>query len=964
MANSKKPMNRISGLDFGSSEVNRIGNRFEKTPLAEQELKATYDRAKRQLNQLEDVPDSVIAGSTTMSRIMATAPNTMMRSGEQLDRSVNSRIERSNTQAMNAVERRFTDSSINSMSSQMSRDPNISAKSMGMAGMSYQDLAAQREKLQRQISTLGTQSTELAGSLFSKDGVNSTNQMKLDLKTGAATRMVGQMASVDAAMRLQESQGLDPRSKSQGAFAAYNQARSRQSANAIADEVANKGGISIKDVDKGGESFVKKGNISSALDQQSEALVKAFKELEKAVKDGKTDLDSYNKKIEDITGNIDKLKQGGESANEKRQSTMSYLSAAGGAFNAMGGAVQQITVGQRMQETANTSGFAGLANRQYDMYSKARGGDVASQLAMSQWDDAGVFGSEMESGTKMAQWAYGAAGATQAAAGTMRVIEGVKNAPTAGYMNSGVANNIADGAGDLVAGGSTMAVIAADKLRGASANAAKISGTMANMDARMAVQAVGAQQAQGLRNFYTDMDSAAMNMGGQGSAYIDNATSDAGMKRMRDARMSPEQYAQMSEAGINASGSTFNESQIFGARNAERAGYGSMATNIQRMGALAGAGSNNPKESMENVLSAAVAAGLDSSKSINMMVDNTASLASISSGAAVGIDTTAAISSGLAAGVNKDMGNKEMAMQQALTAAEMTRKVTTNRDVSFTGMANTAGLQESLKRAGVGIDGDQAINLQGIDTATLRSLRGQGAKAAAFFKDKGASQINETNSDKAINAMLEDKERQLIRPMTIASGLDEEKTLRQLKAGTLSSKDRDTLGTYAGLTGRTGLGEVERELGTIQGKGVPNEKGKAIMDGTGIDPKSTKAITDDLRTGGFKQLSEAAATAANRLKDFGGALEVFAKLQAGFEKNGMGNEKGFTTAAADMATSFSTSTGMFKDSVGEFATAVQLLTDKTGVKSNGSAVKPRFMNEGATGKMLKKVGLAPSGEPE
>lgn len=106
-----------------------------------------------------------------------------------------------------------------------------------------------------------------------------------------------------------------------------------------------------------------------------------------------------------------------------------------------------------------------------------------------------------------------------------------------------------------------------------------------------------------------------------------------------------------------------------------------------------------------------------------------------------------------------------------------------------------------------------------------------------------------------------------------------------------------------------------------------------------------KKQMDNLRTSGFKQLTEAAQLASTQLKDFGGAMKVFTDLQNKFEKGGVANEKEFSGAGAKMAESFSTSTGMFQTSVGTFDAAVTKLAAKVGLQSNGNPVKPEILNK-------------------
>lgn len=927
MADDKKPMNR---LDFGESEIERIGKSFERMPLTERRMQDAYSRASIQMNALSRIPNDVIAGSRSLSRILTTAPNTMQRAEDSLSRSLESRIERSNLQAMNTMERRFSPSSISGMVSSMSRDPSMNMSGIGMAGMPYSDLSTERDKIQRQLQILGRQSADAAGRLFSERGMDQSQMMRIDLKSGAASRLVGQLASVESAMKLQESQGLDPKSRTSRLFGAVNDAQNQMSAESIAREIRDSGGISIK----GRDDTIKRGDIGNAIVSESKILIEAFKGLEAAVKRGEKDLSSYNQKIEDAADNIDKLKKAQGSSDERRGSTLGYLNAAGGAFNAIGGAAQQILVGQRMQQIQNASGFANLANTQYDMYTKARGGDIASQLALSQFGGADVFGSEMRQGTKISQGAYLVSGAAQTAAGGIQMSEGFKNAPTLGYMNSGVGNNLAQGGQNVAQGLATTAVTGMDMLRGTSAEAARLAGIQANMQARMAIQQVGARQSQGLRNFYTGLDVVGQDMGGRSSGFIQDAISGQNLQRMIGARLSPEQFTQMSQFGAANMGSTFDVNQVFGARNLESRGFGSMQTNMQRMATLAGAGANNPQEGMESILSVAVAKGLDSSKSINAMVDNTASITSQSLGAALGIDTTSATSSLLANAMNPMLGNKEFAISRAMTAQQLANAAMTDTSVSFTGMSNTAGLQRAL-----GIGGIEALGLQSVDLATLKSLKTP-KDAAAFFRDQGVN-ISESQSSKALDIITKEKQTQLLRPAITSEGLNAGDIADKMRQGTLTEAERAAVARGARRQGYSGFTEFNQVFNGVSAPNVSGAVGKDLAEGKG--PTDLKKQMDELRTSGFKQLSEAATTASDDLKKFGGALKVFTDLQNKFEKDGDKNEREFSTAAGKMAADFSAVVGDFGKATTQYEKASAAMFKAAGLISNGMSLVPESL---------------------
>jgi hypothetical protein len=943
--NNKPPMNG----GFGVSEIEKIGQQAYTVPKVEQEQRERASRARVQIEAFAELPEEYILKNKVLSKYAKTAPNTLMSAEERIKSSVSSRLERSNVQAANAVGRDYAESTINSLTRQGYEDPAFQNKALTMMNTPYESLAKRRQEISGQIGALGAQSVEAAGAVFSNRGPRKDLTNQIAGNAEQANSLVKELTSIDLAMKTKRQTGSDPLSKFEKLNATGKSAEDLLSARSIGEELS-KGGVDIKGKN-GGTVNVATGDINKALTQEAENLKRALTDLATTTETSKDKLDEMRKSAETSAENFEKLSKAAGQGGGGNRDTVGYLNAAAGGFNAIGSAGQQIMINQRMQQVSNIGGFAGLANQQYDMYTKARGGDIASQLALGQVDKAEDFGAEMKNATNIVQGAQAAGAAAQTTAGVIQTSEAVgqKFNPLAYATGSSTQNTAAlqQGALNVVQGGANLAVVGSDVLKGASAQSNRLAGIQAQMQARQAINQVGAQQAQGLRDFYTGLDVVGQDMGGKASDFIEKSRSGENLQKMQDARMSPEQFLQMSKAGASQMGSTFDTEQVFAARNLEARGFGSKESNMQRMSQLASAGANNPKEGMESVLSAAMTKGLDSSKAINMMVENTAAMVQSSAGAAVGIDTTKAASSQLANSMNPEMKNKEFALQQAMSAQEMTKQQTTNRDVSFIGMANTAGLQQNLQKQGINIGGTEAIIAQGFDMATLKSFKDDkgkfdSAKASKFFQNQGVN-VSEKDAEKFVSTTLEEKEKQILRPAGVALNADTEGLRKRIKAGNLTDADNVSLGQIASLSGRKGgADEVKREILGVNAPNVSGAVGKDLTEGKG--PDDIKKQMDTLRTSGFKQLSEAAAFASTNLEKFGGALKVFTDLTQKYEKGGTKNEETFSTAASDFAKDFGASTNLFKGSVGQFEAAVKILSTKAGLDSNRNPVKPTFMD--------------------
>lgn len=945
----KKGMNSFADdIDRSStlSELERIGQRASRKGYQRTQLEDRIKSEGKLLNSLMDqgrtTPEfrdspfyqEQVGGLRESIRGVRTKMNSM-------DATARTRAE---SEATNYIGRQFSGSTINAQASAMQRESSTQNRAFSMSGQTYDQLSAQREDILADIRVRERNAQNEVKGMFSGRGeVNPEKSAALGVMMGGTSEHIRQLATINAAQTLQKATGQDPNSKIRSLGEMGGVANGILNAASVAQEVQS-GGVNISQGGKLGK--IANSDVEKEVINQARALSQALKELAEGA--GKTDeeLSKLRSTADESSENLKKLQDAQKAgAGGGGNNNANIAMGVAGGFNAIGGAAQAIMINQRMQQMSNAGGFAGLANQQYDMYSKARSGDIASQMALIQFGDADQFGMEMKRATNTVTSLGIAAGAAQATAGGIQMAEGgaQKFNPAAYLAGSSTANTqaVIAGAQNVAQGGANIAVGSADLARGTSAEAARLAAIQSNMQARQAVNAVGASQAQGLRNFYTDLDVAGQSMGGNASKFITNAISDDNMQNMADARMSPEQYAKLSGQGAEGMGSTFDGSQTFMARGLERSGYGNASTNIARMSQLSQAGGNNPAASMQGVLEAAFSKSLDSSKALSMMVENTSMMAANTSAAASGIDVTAASATMLAAGANPNMGNREAALSQAVTAAQLTQQITTDRSATFSGMVNTAAITQKT-----GVSGVEAIIAQGLSIQEYKALQGSPAKASEFYKNQGIN-VSADKAEDFTSEMLKQKQNQLIRDKGMALGINTGDYAEKMRNGTLSDAEKLQLGQASSLGGRKGgFGEIEREFNgvTAQNTQAGIDKAVGATGGSG-GPEDMKKQMDTLRTSGFKQLTEAAAFASDNLKQFGGALKVFTDLQNRFEAGGKENEKEFSTAGAKFAENFQASTNLFKDSVTDFDRAVKVLVNKAGLQSNGNPIKPEILDK-------------------
>lgn len=908
---NKSKMPPMNG-GFGLSEIEKIGATAYSIPKSEQELRERASRSRTQIESLSDLPDNIIANSKTLSRLMSTAPNTLMSAEARIRSSMSSRLERSNIQAANVVGREYSETAINSRVRDMYESPSFQNQALSMMNVPYESLAAKRAGLSGQISALGSQSAEAAGNLFTNRGMRRDLVNTMSGNATQASTLVQEMASIDLAMKTRRQTGLDPLSKFEKLNATGTAASDFLSAKSIGEEIS-RGGVSIN---QGGKPMqVANADIGKALAQEADNLKKALSDLANSAGKSAEELEKMRKGAEESAENFEKLQKaqtGGGGGNN-----IAKFNYYGGAFASVAEGSQQMLIGQRMQEMSNISGYAGLANQQYDQYKAARSGNLAAAMSLINLEGAEKTGSELYRDTNITNAIRATGLGFDFAAGTALAGESSlqKGNPLSYGMGISTQNttSLLAGTNQALSAATGLGVLANDVDRSLSSNAAKIAGIQAHNQAVSAINNVGVTQAQGLRNFYTDSDIVAQGLGTGANAFI--SAGDANLEAARNARMSPDQWLAAASQGVNSMGSTFDigGSQITAARNLEARGFGSVDQNMKRMGTLAGAGANNPLASIETALTAAVASGLDRSKGLDTLIQNTAAMAEGTISKALGIDTTGASTAMLVAGMAsmKDNPNRENALQTAASAQDVLRRNTTNQDVSFIGMANTGILADKLSKSGIDIAGKGSMaaaisGLQGINLQDLKTWKSMTpGKAAELLQNQGIN-ATESNAKQIIDIRLKEAEAQATRQGETTLGISHEEVLRLRAKKNKTGEDIALLGQVQKFSGQVSGNVGELAVGTIAAPNTLPTKGQTGA----IDKDDAKTRTDKARTSGDLQLSEAATAAAIKLGGFTKAMDTFMAIQTKFEKGGVGNEKEYEVSAAKMAKDF---TGVARD---------------------------------------------------
>lgn len=689
------------------------------------------------------------------------------------------------------------------------------------------------------------------------------------------------------AARIQRQQGLDPESRMDSLVNLVGKAQNvMQRENPAIQQL---GALSSSDFKK--REVEAANNLAKAfekLSQVSDTTSDQFKELKK-------DVDEAEKKFKDTqTARANGIGGGGGGP--------SGWAIAQGGFNAGAMAIQQIGVNQRLAQMGNTQGYASFQNEIYQTYKAANAGDVASLMALPQYQSAEDFGSGLKAAANTAVFARGAAGVAQVGAGVSEAAA-TSNAISDVLNTSSAVAGLKAGSQDLIAGTATTAEAGFDLARGVSGRQADIAGRQARIAVARALQANGADQLQGFRDFGVGMGAAAQGMGSNGDAFLKETITAANLDKMAGARIGPEQFAQMSQAGVNMMGSGFNADQVFASRSLERRGLGSMSQNMERQSQLFAAGANNPQESFGKILEEAIPKGFDNSKLVGQLVQYSAAAAQASGGAATGLNMTGAAARLLTSGIGPDTQNKEAMLQHAGDLQGAFKGVETNVSTSYAGMVSVARAQRTLGRGGV-----EAVLAESMSTEKLMTLREnmspEALSKAGLSRDTTAAQVDELITNRQTK-VLEAGGAGLIQGNQIPGLLARIKSKGEYNK--LDDGDKDRVNRIAGLehlqTGADVQGEdiVKRVLGAGTRSGVGTGQGVFSDKNVGSLQKSM----DDLRTQGFVQLSTAASAAAKSLDPLvksSGAIEKLASAFKQVESTIGSVEKGAATAATRGAT--------------------------------------------------------------
>lgn len=717
-----------SGGDFALASLGRLERSFKTKTLQEQKLEDRRQRAEADAELAARLKDTwhtmpVEKGQEKdhwkkyQEKLDKDSDRILGRVAVQQKMFTESKIERLNRQAVNAVNNEYSPSAINSMVANSVNMPEVQQRATGLSQNSWESLIKEREGIFSQVGRLREDNSTLAGIYFDESGANPNIQDKFASDAQTMRGYAVQLAPINAALKQQKQMGLDPESRQQNLLKTAAQAQG----------IVNFEGLQ-RDI-QGGNSKFSNLNAEDMKKKEVEAaqkLVQAMDELRASAGKTKEELAKLNKNAEDAASELKEVQEAqaaGAGGGNKLKTAQILTSAAGQAFSLIAQGIQTIGVNQPMAQMANLGSVANIENQKYDMFHSALGGNMTSLLNMGGWKNAEAFGGRMAENTKFRQRAEQGAAIGATATGIAQTADAWTSAPGKtiaskfGLANADTVQSLASGALATGEGALSATVTGFNQAREIDTTQARVAGTNQAMNTFKQFTHISGQQLQAFRDHTMGMLGAGRGMGSQADSFMDYTTGGNFMGQMKNVGLGIEEAGRLAQYGQQNMGSTFSAGMLIAAKDTERRGLGSAQEHMQRYAALA-AGGQNPQDELAGVMKNALTEGFDNSKALNIIADNTGQMVEREAMAGgVGGNLAEEISRIITRSADKANPNQEFAIRQAAETHMTEEQFRNNRSASFAGQIAVA-----RQMKGLGVSWEEGSLIQGMSSARLNEI--------------------------------------------------------------------------------------------------------------------------------------------------------------------------------------------------------------------------------------------------
>lgn len=712
------PVNSLNDDDhFGLADLGRIRDQYHTEPAAIRAARQRGEAAQKMIADIQQMEASSPGSSSlpTFQKLLLKSTRTVGSVNSRLSVYEESKQDRLNEQAMNMVGREFSPSAVNSYVTRNTNSLEAHVAGASLTGQGFAALDIQRRQIMNQMQGVRQSSMAAASQYIDQGGANPTSAAMLQSGSEQMKELAKQLIPITVAMQQLKQQGLDPRGRQEELGRIGNRAANVLHTNQLDEEMRSGKGLGSLSM-----SELKKKEAEAA-----EKLIKALSALNNAAGKTTDELNELNKNAEEAAKEFETFNEAkgrkGDSGGGSSKFEMIKM-VAGTLMSALdmgAGAYQNATINQPMQMVANTTAAANMENEKYNSWHAALAGNMQERQNLN-WTSASRFGSALANNEKHIHQMRQGAGLAGTIGGAAQMLEAGSKGFQGFVTGTQAFEAGAQGALNAASGFASGAIELTAEQRQTNMMATKIAGTQAFKGAQKAMTYVSGQQLQRYRDYMMGINETAGAMGGEvGEAFLERTGGADFLDSLSAAGIGTKEFAQLSLRGAGQMGSQFKESQIFSAVNLERKGYGTAEQNMQRIGMLSAAGQGDSASNLGRIIEDAMQRGLNSSKALDMIVENTAKTSEAAMLAGAAGDPSTGVATAILRAVDQSNPNKEQALKMSLQGFERSEAAQTNTAASLAGFMNVDRNMKAL-----GVDRRSAQILTGLSTAEIEGMRG------------------------------------------------------------------------------------------------------------------------------------------------------------------------------------------------------------------------------------------------
>ena len=751
------PVNSLADDDrFGLADLGRIRDQYNLEPAAIRGARLRGEEAQKRVSSLlqEASADPSLVESSEYKKSLFRNLRITKNVNSRLSVYQESKEDRLNEQAVNAVNREFSSSAVNSYVARHANTLEAQVAGASMTGQGYRALDAQREQIMNQMKDIRQASVSAASLYIGPGGVNANSASTLQSGSEQMKELAKQLIPITLAMQQLKQQGLDPKGRQEELARVGNKAAGVLHANQLQEDMRTGKGLGAFS-----PAELKKKEAEAA-----EKLIKALTALNTAAGKTTDELNELNKNAEEAAKEFKDINEAKEAKKDggggnKFDSIKMIAGTVQEMFEVGISAMHNLGIAQPMQMVANTAAAANMENEKYANWHAALAGNMHERMNLD-WKDAQDFGNNLANNQDKIHTARkinfgigGTIGLIQAGVGVASAVQGT----TLGTNNP--VENISQGGKSMMSGAAGYFVEASAQAYQTDMAALRIQGALNFQHAKKALSKISGEQLQGYRDYAMGINQTAGAMGGEvGETFLEETGGADFLEKLSAAGIGTKEFGILSQQGVRAMGSQFKKEQIFNAVQMEREGHGTAAENMQRMGILGAAGRGDSAADLSRIIEGAMVRGLNSSKALDMIVENTARISEesiVTGGTGEGSVDLAKL---LMAAIDPNNANKDLGLKMAQDVQRSAEGARHNVATSLSGILN---VDRNMKDLGIDrlsstlmtkISTDELIRLGGLDEKSARleletrGINTAGMSSAQFVDGQWAKTIRRNES--------------------------------------------------------------------------------------------------------------------------------------------------------------------------------------------------------------------------